>query len=670
MKESKSQALGLSGLVVFFVGWILYGFDIYLDPRVLLPRDNTEVNFEMFSYMSQWIRYFGTFPNWFFSRNGGVWLEPLTNNYQILLPYRAIGYLFVQAFSIPDLLAYKIAFLLVGNGFFAWGLWLLGGQIFGPNLFRLLFVFTAMVTAMGLGSLHQEQVMATQFYVPFACYLLFRARENAFLFVPFASLVGLSFTIHYPQLQVGFWFCILFSLVLCWEQLFPQCRRLLGVFRQGKGIWLVVLAVFAFLISAGPLFYSYFKFRNSLSSNFRGQSDGIAAIDYEQYVNLRDMGSSSLLPSNALSYLQEDRPFSLTMGRADNNNLFAGIALPFVLLLLPWFGFAGRRFYFFLSLFLGLFSIGIHGPIPFLLWGILPGISLFRQWYHFTTLLNLSLVALSLLTLRAYLGAVALSTWQRRGLALCAVGLLVSLFCDFLSPLATLPPLACILLRFASKKWPKGMSLEFGLLIGWLLLGNLPWMKRALEDIRQISYRIQNSQDYSQALGKSLLTDGALVARQALANPKGFDAERAASLGAFRMSFWRSKEGGLSALESGAFRVSPERGGLKISFLKIPKGAVSLIWSQYNDGLWEARSSSLEWPGLTNSHLKTVEIPLTPGMEWVWLRHSYSLWHLLIVLMWLPLIASGVTFFLIAKRRRGVFRWGYRSPAVLDGVSA
>jgi len=136
-------------------------------------------------------------------------------------------------------------------------------------------------------------------------------------------------------------------------------------------------------VCASPLFYSYFGYHNRLQSPYRGQ-DALGAISYQDYekLNSDENGYCKLHPRNLALYFNFERPRS-PIGAFDDNALFMTPAIPFLFILFLLFSFPFKRFHIVTLCGLALLSFGTFTPLPRMLWWLVPGISLFRQWCRF-----------------------------------------------------------------------------------------------------------------------------------------------------------------------------------------------------------------------------------------------------------------------------------------------
>jgi len=144
---------------ILVLGWIFTNAQIYLSSEHYLPRDNFEHNVTMFSLISANLKFLGSVPTWLFTRLGGVWMDPLSNNYLSLQPHRVVGYLIAAFTPLSNHLSYKWSFLVLGHGFFLLGLFLLCQRLFGSRWWATLACLTALITGTLMGTWHQASAI-------------------------------------------------------------------------------------------------------------------------------------------------------------------------------------------------------------------------------------------------------------------------------------------------------------------------------------------------------------------------------------------------------------------------------------------------------------------------------------------------------------------------------
>lgn len=605
--------LGLA-LLIYTISWLGFNWDIFFSSHLQLPRDAWITNFPMFRYVSEWLRQYGGLPPWFFSKDGGVWFEALSNVYMTLLPSRILGHLLAWKTSIPLVTLYKVSFLF-GIGLFLFGIFLLAKELFKSRNVALLTVFFFLTCGSTLGIFHQEQVLGTILYLPYLWYFLIKAVSRPRYFLVVASLLGLSLNLHYPHLVMLYSLSILF----CAAFLRRELARHFTAIPWKTGL----LAVLLFGVSSSPLFYTTIKYRNDLSSQFRHLNGRLGVASYSDYVRQPQIKFSSLLLEDLPLYFKGYSGHGLFTNRPlDDKIAYAGPALALVFFLVFFLAVPFKGFQLSLIGLLGLLSLGVNVGTPRFLWYLVPEIDIFRQWYHFTPILTAHLVFLSIFTLRALVTAEPKEKHEKAlfwgaGALLCGF----SLF-KVLPPLhGFVPGVLLIVLPFLKEK----RFLVFFLPL-WVFIANLHYVLRTTEEIRVYmpAYQAPTNSFTEEVFGKGLT-------HRLNANPRN------SNLDAIR---GRAEKGGLQfvSVDKKAFvlpveniSVTSSLGELKIKIDPIPKDTTFLNLLQYNDGQWRAYNQGgilLQNTGLEDG---TVLIKKGTGTRSIEIRREVSLWYWLVL---------------------------------------
>lgn len=609
---------GLMGL-----GWLYPS--IFFDPRFRLPRDIDRHIYPCFAYIVEHVRLFHAFPRWIFTDQGGMWIEPLANNLLILLPHHFIGYVAGVFSPLSPNLIYKGSFLLLGWGIFLSGLYGFAKLRFGTRLRAALFVLAGASSSLLLSTLHQEQVLATIFYWPWIWILACKVGENIWLLPVLTSLLALSLNHHYPQLQV------LYVVSLLWAFLVSQPTRMFRVARgwlaSKEGRFAIFLSLLGLGISSSPVIYSYWNYADRLNSSFRAQESSIFAADFEQYTKLNEAQHSSLHPQNLLTYLGV-RVSPKKINRLDALILFATVGVPLVVMALLFLPIPHAVFHGTILALLCFLSIGRYGPLPGFLWKAVPGMSFFRQWYHFLPFLNLHLLFI-LFEVGCFF------PWEKRigrvRFSFCMVGLLGVLggvISGQMDPLFAVAPFLLVILyslRLSSSQKQRLLSVGLLLIVGF---GNVRWTFSALDKYqRELVYQPppQTPRDIDQ-LEK--------LYQPKLIGINGLDSQTAAAVIKSGLVQWRGADQRRFAVRPGQLSVLPQAGGLEIRWTDLPAEAVGVELIQYNDGKWNYSVDE----GKSQPVMKGdfVFVPLSPEASVVRLEHE-SFWNYLIWAMWLPL---------------------------------
>ncbi len=378
----------MTAVLLFFVAWVFYFYPVYLDPNSFLPRDNGQWNFPFFQFIAGHFKFSGQFPEWFYPT--GTSLVPFTNNFLILLPHRLLGMAWFSVSDLPINFIYKVSFLIFGQGIFLLGCCWSGFLLFRSKILATLMGVLIFTSGIGVAFIHQEQSLGTLFFVPWVIVAILLAKKNPSLWIFAGSLMGLSFNNHYPQVLIAY-YGLLFTFLL-----FQKSYHNL-IFSRWS-----LYAIAALLVSASPLIYTYLTYADQMVSPFRGQGNGIFSIDYAQYLRMSQLQHSSLRPEDLKLYLLNGWVTPKLLTYLDSNLFFAGHLLVPALMIGLFRPIPYKKYQYIAIVLLTLFTLGIYGPMPKILWHILPGISLFRQWGYFALLLNLHAVIFMISFLRSF----------------------------------------------------------------------------------------------------------------------------------------------------------------------------------------------------------------------------------------------------------------------------
>jgi hypothetical protein len=380
MGEGKLWRITLCSLFASVAAWVYHFRSVFLSPDTFLPRDSYLFHWRIFDYVAQYLKFQGEFPDWDFRY--GISLIPFGNNFLLFMPYRWVGYALVAFFGVDSVVAYKISFLLVGQGLFLWGIFLFHRTLLKSRWAGLLAVVISLLSSLSFGLFHQEQMLGTLFFIPWVGWAALKAKDESRWWPLVFALIGYSLNCHYPQLLFVFYGLVLFTIPPTFSS-----RKVPRTF-----LWPIVLLG----VAMGPLVYSYARYNGTLRSSFRDQKVSIEATSFEEYDRVNRLGPSSVYPENFSLFLQTKfAPPPAHVGDMDYLSFHATLAFPLALLLSLFVVFPYRRFILFMLAGLALSAIGIHGPMPKLFWYVVPGIRLFRQYYHFLPIFTLMAVVLT-----------------------------------------------------------------------------------------------------------------------------------------------------------------------------------------------------------------------------------------------------------------------------------
>src|SRR5579883_1938 len=407
-RATRRGACGLAGALAF-AAWTWAHRQVYFSSVVYPPHDTIGCYWN-FRYIVLSLRHLHRFPDWNYFLRPGMWLQPYANPYAVMIPYKMLGYFAAALTPWSTLVSYKLSFLVLGQGAFLVGIFLVAERLFRSPAWALAAALLALFSSATLALIPHEATMATIFLAPFIWLAALDLPQRPGRLPLVASLVGLSLDSHYPQLELGYLGLVVLALAACPDTRGWLRRALKAVLARPR---LLVLSAAAFAVSASPLLYSYGKFHDRLITHFRGPESSLAASDYSSYYEMARWQQASVPPKGLEGYLRRDEPpfgvnavdFDDAAVRSTDAFLLALLAL---ILGLPL---SGRRFHIVIIGGLAALVCGINGAMPRLLWRILPGVRLFRQWIHFSCFLNLHLIFLEVAVLRELAGLKRPARW-------------------------------------------------------------------------------------------------------------------------------------------------------------------------------------------------------------------------------------------------------------------
>lgn len=374
-------------LVALSLLFFLKSLPLLLNNQFYLSHDNLGYHFPSFVYFANSLAHGFGFPHLLLEWTGSdIGMTSISMGY--FAPHRLMGYLLYLLLPLSPLATYKLS-LVLGTLLNSLGWFLLWraitGRWFGAAMGFLLFLGSGIAITI----LHQEQILATLAYVPWALYFFWLARENSKYLWLAAALSGAQLTLHYPQIHVLSGLFLILSLLIL-----PGFRNYLRALplkiRSEKASGLLLL------LAITPLFFVLWN-QNQYRSPVRANTS-LQSLSFADYVDVnRQQDSSAKWP-----YLEN--LIAPQVEKGDDIMLFfigsLGILLAAIgaFIVLRW----ERRFLFLLPLSgaLAWASLGINGGLAqFLFLLRFPGIAYFRQWYHFTPLLLICLITLAVVAI-------------------------------------------------------------------------------------------------------------------------------------------------------------------------------------------------------------------------------------------------------------------------------
>jgi hypothetical protein len=377
----------LGGVLVLYA--VVSFFVLDLD-RVSVADDSLMYHLPVFAYFAGAVRHGLGLPLWYPDFGGtpvGVSAIPLFP----FIPYRLAGYISVGMTGMSVALAYRLT-LMLGMGAMAAGWWHCLRRISGSHWGATAGVLMVLLGGTGTAVYHEEQVLATVFFVPFILLALMEAARDVRYLAVAAVLLGCALGVHYPHIHLF----AAASLVVVYGVFRSEWRR---AARAALGRPAVLgLAALLFLISLGPLLYASSEM-GAFASPVR-EAGSIGAGSIAEYIELNEKQISSAPAVYFLRYVAPGLDVN-----ADSALFF--VTLTGMALVLLGIALRPRESapLVVLAALLAYAASGIYGGLPSVLFRMhFPYIEFFRQWYHFGAYLNLVLSALGAVGMAA-LGA-------------------------------------------------------------------------------------------------------------------------------------------------------------------------------------------------------------------------------------------------------------------------
>jgi hypothetical protein len=386
MTARLATTLHLVGVSVLYVGMI---WPVLGDPFLWLTHDNLIYHLPAFVYFSASLDLGHGLPLWYTSF-GGYPVSITSASLFPFMPHKLFGYALYAVTGLDAMSVYKLSItagmLMTGGGW-----WLVLRRLTGSRPAATFGTLILLLGGTGITIFHQEQALCTVFLVPWMLLCLMKLREDISAALPLAVLLGISMTIHYPQIHLVAFLLLMVSLVMT-----GHVRS--DLLHLGRSRPLVLLlAVVLFFAAALPAI-PVARLMEDFASPIRGRLD-LAVESLSDYVRLNTIDRSSAAPGYLRNYLlpqvdvRDDQFvfFITTLGA-----MFAALGIMASL----------RRSLVVLVMAVLLLwaTLGIHAYLPHVLYLIhVPFIKYFRQWYHFAPLTNMALSALAALGLAAVL---------------------------------------------------------------------------------------------------------------------------------------------------------------------------------------------------------------------------------------------------------------------------
>ncbi|MBI3315590.1 MAG: hypothetical protein HYZ87_01260, partial [Candidatus Omnitrophica bacterium] len=382
--------------------------DVLGGPRYLPRHDNWKYAFPFFDFFLNGLVESGTLPAWNPYVNAGMpsflWLN---HNFLFNLPHLLSYVLYPLVWRGVTTLQMYWLVLIFGNVMFSLGCYGFFRVLFSNRIAAVYGFVVCLFSGITVGTLHQEQLMASIFYIPWIGLfgvLFFRSGK-----LPWAVLTalffGLSLLNHYPHLVFYFWGSVFVSFGVFSREDFAEFIRLNGA-RVRQFILLAVVIAPLFLLPIA-LLYSHYK-PILVSAARDAQSMGVTA-SYSQILDSLETNSFNI--HTLLHYIYPQTFFAIPQDhqlfgqhRLDNFVFYLGLLPLFFAVFEIFKGKRGYRRPVLLALgMLFLLAMGGNSFVYFVLYKLVPFSNLQRLPLHLANYCNFLLILLSVGGVRTYL---------------------------------------------------------------------------------------------------------------------------------------------------------------------------------------------------------------------------------------------------------------------------
>jgi len=597
-------------------------YAIFLDDRFLLLGDNSTFLFPLMQYFGLYLKEFNAIPDWYFSNQGGVWFPVLVNNFLILSPHRLFGYLLI-GLGVHPLLAYKVSTFFVGQALLLFGIYLCARQLFERSWVAVLAVLIAFFSSITV-TLPVHETLLQVMFLPYIWLCLLRLHRSPTYLLWLGALVGISLNVHYPQFYLGYFLIIGLCSLFHWRGKFTGKN-----ITSPKTLLCILLGLIFLAISGSPALYAYFNHKDQLRSPYRG-TQSLSSNSYSSYLKFQDKLANGD-PADLTKYVGLASQGSKAAPSLNDGIFFMTTVLPWALLILLLGPFPNKAFHLGVLCLLSLFTLGINGFVPRLLWNVVPGFSMFRQWIGFIAFLNPHLLFVVVQAIALVLEG-KLSVSMRKILLCAGLGFLVLGFLNVLTPTyayasAILCGLSFIPIPTPSRKTALGLGFTVVLLIG-----SYVWTHHLLSDYKhQI---LSGEYRYSSYFRHQSWLFGALPSM--LVVPKNASKSWVSWAGKFGGKLVEhpsnSKRGG------GPYRFlfSGDDGWLRVQVQPTPRGGEKFLLWQHDDGHWLVRGDEAKNVSIP-SRSGSIEFLAQKGVSIYRIKRTKNIWTWLVFLMWLPI---------------------------------
>ncbi len=393
------------GVIVFF--FFRFNSDVLLKEKFRVLHDNWIHAYPLFHYFNDSIVQTGAMPYWNPYIDGGQPTFWSLNHYFLFHLPHLIAYLIYPFIykHVSTLLLYWWV-IIISNLLFSLGCYFLFRILFSNWKASLFGFIVCLFSGITVGTLHQEQIMASSFYIPWAwggLIIFFRTKKVGWGILS-SILIGMSLINHNPHLIVYFWGILSVSfLVIRWSDF----RRM---WRTSWKQWLLMIAIGIpiILIIASPTFVLYGEYKALVVSPYHTEMGEKIAVSYDYLVRSKDTNSMGF--NTLLHYIFPKTYFDLSLLQYFKN--FSLDGLIFYIGLLPLFFavyelFRGtsslRKVYALSAAIMFFFALGPNSYGYYLLYKIVPFANLQRLPIHLGNYINLFLILLAVSGVKTFL---------------------------------------------------------------------------------------------------------------------------------------------------------------------------------------------------------------------------------------------------------------------------
>lgn len=289
--EHKADIALVGAISLFF---ILLNGELLFDTLYIPRHDNMKNDYPFFHHMIDTLVQDGTLPYWQPYAGGGQPTFIYLNNMFLLHLPHLISYVLFPFYAKSALtISIFWRMVILENLAFSLGVYLMLRAMLKDRFAALFGFAVCLLSGITVGTLHQEQLMASIFYIPWVGLCMTRFMRGGTLAwgILGGLLLGLSLLSHYPQLVAYFWGVTLLSHAVF------NMREFRGM--PGKRLLLVALVLVPFVGFDALMMFQYV---GRITSPLRyGAASG---VEYSySMLTAPAMSVSSLHPHTVLHYL-------------------------------------------------------------------------------------------------------------------------------------------------------------------------------------------------------------------------------------------------------------------------------------------------------------------------------------------------------------------------------